>query len=71
MMYGETEKGGQRYSQAESPDKGNWNEQVNVDSNSEYLEAFSLIRTWETSPLLSQDHWWMGKNYEVAWDGDI
>lgn len=59
-MYGETEKGGQRSSQAGSPNKGYWHEGVNVYFNSEYLESFSLARTKEMPPF-PQDHRWMSK----------
>lgn len=59
-MYGKTEKGGQRSSQAGSPDKDYWQERVNVYFNSEYLESFSLARTKEIPPF-PLDHRWMSK----------
>lgn len=57
---GKTKKGGQRSSQAGSPNKDYWHERVNVYFNSEYLESFSLARTKEIPPF-PQDHRWMSK----------
>lgn len=59
-MYGGTETGGQRSSQAGSPNKDYWHERINVCFNLEYLESFSLART-KAIPPFPQDHRWMSK----------